>query len=176
MTPQTRWYGIPLELVAEENRGAISTAETSPFDALAARPNRERVIGRSAFDDIEPRDPRHPPQFVLTTIDELDTGSRHEVSDRARDQHFSRTGECSHPRTSVDRNPTNVVASGLDFTSVQANADIHSNPSGTITDCEAALNGSTRTVECGEEAVAHGLNRTATVCLDALVCHVIMAI
>jgi hypothetical protein len=135
-----------------------------------------RESGGSALYGEESPDARYTLQFVLATVLELDARARDEVLDSARDQHFSRTGECSHPRTNVDRDSTNVIASGLHFACVKANADIHSDPSGTITDCKAALYCSTRSVECGKETVAHRFDESATVSVGALVRHFVMAI
>jgi hypothetical protein len=57
--------------------------------------------------------PRHPFEFVLATVVELDSRAEDEVLDGPRHQHLSRVGQRSDPRSDVDRNATEVIASDL---------------------------------------------------------------
>jgi hypothetical protein len=54
---------------------------------------------------------RYAFEFVFAAVVEVDLGSGEEISDRARHEHFARSGERRHPLTDVDGDARHVVSS-----------------------------------------------------------------
>src|SRR5207244_6956498 len=85
---------------------------------------------------------------------ELDAGSRHQVLDGLRDKHLAGAGVRGDACTRVDRDPPNRSVCELDLAGVDSGSHFEAERPDALRDRSCAAEGSGRSVEGREEAVA----------------------
>ena len=107
---------------------------------------------------------------MRAAIVEGDARAGHEVAHRPAHERLARAGERGDPRGDVDRHAAHVVAEQLRLARVHAGADLDAEPAHGARDRGGAPDRARRTVEHGEEPVAHRLD-LATAVVGELLAH-----
>jgi hypothetical protein len=91
---------------------------------------------------------------VVAALRELDSGSRNEIPDGARDQHLSRPGDRRHARSDVDGDAGHSVSAHFALARVQAGADLDAEAAHRVANGASAADRPRWAVERGQKAVA----------------------
>lgn len=121
-----------------------------------------RLSGRMLHHQVEPPLTRNAFQLDDTAIAETEFGTRDQVLDRARDQHFAWLGGGSDSGADMDRDPANFAIDHLAFASVEPGADVESQVLDGSRDCGRAADRSRRAVEACKEAIAGRVDLATT--------------
>jgi len=97
---------------------------------------------------------------VCAALGEGETGARHEVSDRTRDEHLAGLGLRHHPCADVDGDAAQLFGSSLTFAGVDTGAHLETQLADPFADALCAAHRARGAVEAGEEAIARGVLST----------------
>jgi len=147
--------------------------ESSPY-ADARLPDGSRVqterrrnpLGEAStrgFTDylVEPPAAGDALKLMLASVFEAESATGDEILHGLRDEHFGCTGSGSDARADGDGEPPDVVAVKLDLTRVQTSPHLKPKSPHPLHDGLRAIDSAGRTVERGEEPVAHRLDLAA---------------
>ncbi len=91
-----------------------------PFP-YAATSSMDRV---SVADGEEEPQTGDPPQFVLATLAEVDSGAHDEVLDHSRYEDLTRCGKCPDAGRDMDRQSAQILSPHFAFACMQSHAQI----------------------------------------------------
>src|SRR4051812_30757047 len=92
------------------NRGKPTTRGARPVPSGAPK-----SFGLELFDPVQPPSPRHALELVNAAILEANSGLRHQIRDRARDQNFASTCFRRYTRADVKRETDHLAAAHFEF-------------------------------------------------------------
>jgi hypothetical protein len=106
------------------------------------------------FNPVQPPSHRDALELVQTAVFELDGGLRHQIPDRARDQHLPGTRFRGDARADVKREPDHCAAAHLLFTGVQPRPDLQPQRAHGLVDRGRATNPTGRRLEGRQQSVS----------------------
>ena len=112
------------------------------------------MVGQSALDGIEPPGARYAFQFLLSSLIEFEIRSDHQVRHCPGDEHFAGLSESRHPGCNMYRYTRYVIATKLNFSSVQSCPDVETQRLYLADDRSGAFDSAPWTIEGYQGAVA----------------------
>ena len=101
--------------------------------------------------------PGNPLESVAAAFGKLDTGTSHQITDGARNQHLTSIRECGDSGTDMYRNSGEVISPKLAFARVETGPDFDSQARRTSCDRLGASYGACGAIEAGEKSIACGI-------------------
>jgi hypothetical protein len=135
-----------------------------------------RIPGGSALDGVELPTSGESLEVAFSPVLEFDSRASDKEWYRCRDKQLIGPSLVQNPSSNVDSNTADVVASQLHLACVQSGADSQPQRKQSIAKSEGTVNGPTRTVESGEDAIAGQLYEAPSVLLDDGSHHCIVAL